>query len=351
MRRREFITLVGGAAALAPFARAARAQQQMPVIGFLHSSTPGPSAKRVEGFRKGLAEAGFIEGRNVAIEFRWASGQDDRLPAMAADLIRRGVAVIVTPATTQATLAAHAATKTIPIVFGIGSDPVAMGLVASLNRPGGNLTGISILNVDLMAKRLGLLRELAPQAARFAVLVNPTSRLTPAIVKNLQEGARELGLKVGVLNARSESDIDAAFTTLSQQPGSALLLSPDEFIFSRRAQVIALAARYKIPTIYYSRELVEIAGWPATGLTCRRRSHRLAPMSDASSRARSRLTCRWCNRREWSWCSTSAPPRRSASPSRTARWRSPTRSSNRRARRPSAVMAGLVPAIHVLATK
>jgi putative ABC transport system substrate-binding protein len=237
----------------------------MPVIGFLHSSTPGPSAKRVEGFRKGLAEAGFIEGRNVAIEFRWASGPNDRLPAMAADLIRRGVAVIVTPATTQATLAAHAATKTIPIVFGIGSDPVAMGLVASLNRPGGNLTGISILNVELMAKRLGLLRELAPQAARFAVLVNPTSRLTPAIVKNLQEDARELGLKVDVLNARSESDIDAAFTTLSQQPGSALLLSPDEFIFSRRAQVIALAARYKIPTIYYSRELVEIGGLAGYG--------------------------------------------------------------------------------------
>ncbi len=263
MRRREFIGVLGGAVATWPLA--ARAQQQMPVIGFLHSSTPGPSAKRVEGFRKGLAEAGFIEGQNVAIEFRWASGQDDRLPGMAADLIRRGAAVIVTPATTQATLAAHAATKTIPIVFGIGSDPVAMGLVASLNRPGGNLTGISILNVELMAKRVGLLRELVPQATRFAVLVNPSSRLTPAIVKNLQDGASELGLKVDVLNVSSESDIDAAFTTLSQQPGSAMLLSPDEFIFSRRAQVIALAARYKIPAIYYSRELVEIGGLAGYG--------------------------------------------------------------------------------------
>jgi len=264
VQRREFIAVLGGMAATSawPFGACA---QQMPVIGFLHSSTPGPSAKRVEGFRKGLAEAGFVEGRNVAIEFRWASGQNDRLPAMAADLVRRGVAVIVTPASTQATLAAHAATKTIPIVFAVGFDPVAMGVVASLNRPGGNITGISVLNVELMAKRLGLLRELVPHATRFAVLVNPNSRLTAAIVKNLQDGAKDLGLKVDVLNVTSESDIGAAFTTLSQQPGSVLLLSPDEFIFSRRAQVIALAARHRIPTIYYGRELVEIGGFAGYG--------------------------------------------------------------------------------------
>src|SRR5262245_23085076 len=228
MRRREFITLLGGAVAAWPVA--ARAQQSaMPVIGFLHSGSPEPYANRVSAFRKGLGEAGYVEGQNVAIEFRWAARQDDRLPDLAADLVRRRVAAIATPGSAPASLAAKGATTTIPIVFAVGSDPIAMGLVASLNRPGGNATGVSFQTVELVAKRLGMLRELAPGANRFVALVNPNTAFTDALVKDLQASASALGLPIEILHAGTGREIDAAFANLVQKPGSALLSSPDAF--------------------------------------------------------------------------------------------------------------------------
>ena len=230
MRRREFITLLGGAAAWPLTVRG-----QQPAIGFLHSGSPEPNAKRVAAFRTGLSETGHVEGRNVAIEFRWAAGHDDRLPELAADLIHRQVAVIATPVSTAATKAAKAATATIPIVFAVGGDPVKLGLVASLNRPGGNATGISILNAELTAKRLGLLHELVPKAARFIALLNPNSALTEAIVRDLQAGGPALGLPVEIVRAGTEREIDAGFASISQRPGGALMVPPDEFFFDRRA--------------------------------------------------------------------------------------------------------------------
>jgi len=203
MRRRNFITLLGSAAAWPVVARAQ--QPAMPVVGFLHSASPEPNANRVAGFRKGLGEAGYVEGQNVAIEFRWVAGQDDRLPDLVGDLIRRRVAVIATPGSTPASLAAKAATTTIPIVFAIGTDPVAMGLVASLNRPGGNAPGVSFQTVELVAKRLGMLRELAPGANRFVALVNPNNAFTNAVVKDLQASASALGLPIEVLSRRYRS--------------------------------------------------------------------------------------------------------------------------------------------------
>jgi putative ABC transport system substrate-binding protein len=263
MRRREFISLLGGAAA---WPLGARAQQPAtPVIGFLHSGSPEPNANRVAAFRTGLSETGHVEGRNVAIEFRWAAGDDDRLPALAADLIRRQVAVIATPVSTAATKAAKAATATIPIVFAVGGDPVQLGLVASLNRPGGNATGISILNAELTAKRLGLLHELVPKAARFIALLNPNSALTEAIVRDLQSGAPALGLPVEIVRVGTEREIDAAFASISQRPGGALMVPPDEFFFDRRAQLIALAARHALPVIYQAREYADIGGLVSYG--------------------------------------------------------------------------------------
>jgi len=258
MKRREVITLLGGVAA---WPLAARAQQPaMPVVGFLHSTSPETNVSRVAAFRKGLTETGYVESRNVAIEFRWAAGQDDQLPELAADLIRRRVAVIATPGSTPAALAAKAATATIPIVFAIGADPIALGLVASLNRPGGNVTGISFQTVELVAKRLELLRELAPRATRFVALVNPDVPFTDAVVKDLQASASSLGLLVEILHARTGREIDAAFATLVQKPDSALLVSPDAFFFQRRAQIVTLAARHALPAIYGTREFSDIGG-------------------------------------------------------------------------------------------
>jgi putative ABC transport system substrate-binding protein len=234
MRRREFITLLGGAAAVGPLA--ARAQQAaMPVIGFLHLGSPEPNAKRVAAFREGLSETGYFEKRNVAIEFRWANGQPDRLPELAADLVRRRVAVIATPVSTEATLAAKAATATIPIVFATGGDPVAFGLVASLNRPGGNATGINLQNVDLTAKRFELLHELVPKGARFAALVNSNYPSIEAILKDLQTAAATLGLEVEILYAGNDREIDAAFEKLSQRPDSVLMLPPDSSAVARKS--------------------------------------------------------------------------------------------------------------------
>jgi putative tryptophan/tyrosine transport system substrate-binding protein len=258
IERRQFVATLGGAAA---WPLAARAQQPaMPTVGVLYSGSPDVYAKRVAALRKGLSEAGFVEGRNVAFEFRWAAGQDSRLPELAADLVRRRVAVIAIPVNTPATLAAKAATETIPIVFVSGADPIALGLVASLNRPGGNVTGVSLQTVELVAKRLGLLRELAPAATRFVALVNPSSSFNDTIVKDLHAGAATLGLSIEILTAASEREIDAAFANLVQKPGSALLTSPDAYFFDRRAQLVTLAARHAVPAVYPSREWADIGG-------------------------------------------------------------------------------------------
>jgi ABC-type uncharacterized transport system substrate-binding protein len=264
MKRRDFITLLGGAAA---WPLAANAQQApMPVIGFLGTSSPQASVKNLEAFRKGLGDIGYVEGRNVTIEFRWSGGREDRMPELAADLVRRQVAVIATPASTAGALAAKAASSTIPIVFGSGSDPVALGLVASLNRPGGNATGVKSLNVELTAKRLGLLRELAPQATRFVALVSRNAVMTDAIVKDVHASVPTLGVPVEILYAGdSDHDIEAAFTNLSQKPGAALLVTVDPFFFTRRALIAMLAARHALPTVYFAREFADIGGLVSYG--------------------------------------------------------------------------------------
>jgi putative ABC transport system substrate-binding protein len=262
MRRREFITLLGGTAAGWPLA--ARAQQPaMPVVGFLHTSTAAPFLDMVGAFRKGLNEAGFIEGQNVAIEYRWAEFQYDRLPALAADLVARRVTVISVFGP-PAALAAKAATVTIPIVFSVGVDPVDTGLVASLNRPGGNLTGVTLLTASLGAKRVGLLRELIPKADLMAVLVNTTSEgMTQA--KDVQDAAREAGLRAIVLNAATDADIDAAFATLSRQRIGGLMVGGDQFLDTRRDRIVALAARHSMPTIYHRRVFVAGGGLMSYG--------------------------------------------------------------------------------------
>ena len=264
MRRRDFIKVIAGSAIAWPLA--ARAQQSaMPVIGFLHSGLPEPNVNRVAAFRKGLSEAGYVEGQNVTIEYRWAVGQDDRLADLAADLIRRRVAVIATPGSPSALLAAKAATTTIPIVFLIGRDPVALGLVASLNRPGGNATGVYLQLMELVAKGLGLLRELAQGANRFVVLVNPNTAYTDVVVKDLEASALALGLPIEFLRASTGREIDAAFANLVEKPGGALLVGPDAVFVSRRAQIVTLAARHALPAIYPTRDFAEIGGLMSYG--------------------------------------------------------------------------------------
>jgi putative tryptophan/tyrosine transport system substrate-binding protein len=262
MKRRAFITLLGGAAVAWPMV--ARAQQEgVPVIGFLHGGSPEQYVNLVTAFRKGLSQTGYVEGQNLAIEFRWAAGQEDLLPDLAADLIRRRVAVIATAGSTPAALAAKAATTTVPVVFTTSGDPVALGLVASINRPGGNATGIIGLTVETTAKRLGLLRELMPQVSRFVVLVNPNSALTEVIVKDLD--ASGLGLPVEIFHASTNLEIDAVFAKFVQKPGGILMVSPDPFFVNRRTQLVTLAARYALPVIYPIREFVDIGGLMSYG--------------------------------------------------------------------------------------
>jgi ABC-type uncharacterized transport system substrate-binding protein len=252
VKRRDFITLLGSAAAAWPLA--ARAQQAaMPVIGFLSGVSPGPFAQRLDAFRQGLNETGTIEGRNVAIEHRWAEGQYDRLPALATDLVGRRVAVIVAY-TNQAALAAKAATTTIPIVFLVGQDPVKLGLVATLNRPGESITGVSWFGFDLVPKQLSLLHELVPNAAVIALLVDLNVPDAALLVSEVQAAARTLRLQLLVLNARTASDIDTAFASLVRERASALVVGAGAFLLSRRDQIIALAARHAIPAIYGFRE-------------------------------------------------------------------------------------------------
>jgi putative tryptophan/tyrosine transport system substrate-binding protein len=265
VKRRDFITLLGGAAAAWPLT--ARAQQPaMPVIGFLHSASAAAYAAPLPAFRKGLSEAGYVEGQNVAIEYRWAEGQNARLPMLAAELVRRRVTVIVTPGSTAATLAAKAATATIPIVFIIGADPVKIGLVASLNRPGGNATGINDYGVEIGAKRLGLLHELLPGAERFGVLVNPDNPfITESFVAELQMAATAIGRQIEVVTASTNGDIDTAFATLIKKRADALLISPDALFVTRRVQLITLAVRHALPALYHRRELAEAGGLMSYG--------------------------------------------------------------------------------------
>jgi putative ABC transport system substrate-binding protein len=264
LRRREFVTLLGGAAAAWPIA--ARAQQQtMPVIGFLGTASANPFAHLIAGFRQGLKETGFVEGQNVAIEFRWAEGQYDRVPALAADLVRRQVAVIVAVGGETSAFAAKAATTTIPIVFNVAGDPVKVGLVASLSRPGGNATGVNTFTAELAAKRLGLLHELIPTALLIAVLVNPNFLPAAANAREVEAAALITGQKILLLKADSESGIDAAFATIGQMRSGGLLVAADPFFNSRRDQIVALAARHTIPAVYEWREFAAAGGLMSYG--------------------------------------------------------------------------------------
>jgi putative ABC transport system substrate-binding protein len=260
MNRRALITLLGGAAAAWPIA--ARAQQAaMPVIGFLHPASPDRFADRLRGFRQGLKDAGYVEGENVAIEYRWADNQFDRLPALAAELVRRQVSVIAALGGPVPALAAKAATAIIPVVFLVAEDPVRLGLVASLARPSGNLTGINFFNAELGAKRLELLRTLVPGAARVAILVNPANaQTTETTLRDLEPAGRAMGLQLQVLNASSSRDIDKAFEALARDRPDAVFVSLDTSFADRRVQLVHLASRHAIPATYALRDFVEAGG-------------------------------------------------------------------------------------------
>ena len=303
MRRREFIALVGGTVAAWPLT--ARAQQPArPVIGFLHSESLESRRNFVGAFHRGLAETGYVEGRNVAIEYRWAEGRNDRLPDLAVDLVRRRVAVLATPSNTTAVLAAKAATQTIPIVFLTGSDPVQVGLVASLNRPGGNLTGVSLLNAEIAAKRLELLHELAPAATLIAFLINPTNTVfAETETRELQRAAHTLGVRVLVLNASSGNEIETAFETLARQQAGALVVSGEAFYLSQRDQLARLAIRHAVPMISQYREQTVAGGLMSYGQAFRMRMHRRRLYRPRFSRAKSLPTCRSSRPPKSSWFS------------------------------------------------
>jgi putative ABC transport system substrate-binding protein len=263
MRRRSFLTLLGGAAAAWPV-RVMAQQPAMPVVGYLGPGWPEPSASDVAAFRRGLSESSYVEGRNVAIEYRWAEGQNDRLPALAADLVRRQVAVIHArgPAAVRA---ARAASASIPIVFGMGEDPVKEGVVASLNRPGGNVTGFTDFANQLAGKRQGLLREIVPKAAVFALLVNPTNPNAVPDTKDVQAAANAIGRELRVLAASTDRDLETAFAAMVQQRVGGLIVNIDQFFTSRLEQLVALAARHAIPTIYDRRDFPAAGGLMSYG--------------------------------------------------------------------------------------
>ena len=264
MRRREFITLLGGAAV---WPLAARAQQPaMPVVGLVNGRSAQDAARYTAAFRKGLNETGYVEGRNVTVEYQWLEGQYDRLPSLIDQLVRRRVAVIATPALTAGAQAAKAATTTIPIVFGVAEDPVQLGLVASLARPGGNATGINIFTSEVVAKRLGLLHDLVPKAVRVAVLINPANApVAETMLREVPEAARAIGLQIQVLNASTSREIEAAFATLVRDRADALFVAPDGFFGSRRVQFATLAAHHRVPAAYPLREFVEVGGLMSYG--------------------------------------------------------------------------------------
>jgi ABC-type uncharacterized transport system substrate-binding protein len=263
IERRAFITLLGGASA---WPLAARAQQAMPVVGFLGGTSPDTFTDRLRAFRQGLKDTGYVEGENVAIEYRWAENQIDRLPALAADLVRRQVAVIAATGGITSAFAAKAATTMIPIVFGAGEDPVRLGLVASLARPGGNLTGINFVSTELAAKRLELLRELVPGAARVAVLVNPANATTTeTTLRDVEPAARAMGLQIQVHNAGTIGEIDAAFATFARERPDAIFVGQEVFFVSRRVQLANMAARHAVPMTSGSRDIVEVGGLMSYG--------------------------------------------------------------------------------------
>jgi putative ABC transport system substrate-binding protein len=265
MKRRDFITLLGGAAVAWPCA--ARAQQPaMPIVGLVGPRSPEESTRLGAAFRKALNETGYIEAQNVMVEYHWLEGKYDRLPALMADLVRRRVAVIATPAFTAAAPVAKAATTTIPIVFGVAEDPVKLGLVASFARPGGNATGINFLASEVAAKRLGLLHDLVPKAVRIAVLINPANAPTAeTTLRETSEAAHGLGLQIQILNASTSREIEAAFATLVRERADALVIAPDGFFTSRRVQFVTLAAHHRVPAAYFSREYVEVGGLMSYG--------------------------------------------------------------------------------------
>jgi ABC-type uncharacterized transport system substrate-binding protein len=263
VKRREFITLLGGTAAAWPFA--ARAQQAMPVIGFLNSRAPDDTPNLTVAFHQGLKETSYAEGQNIAIEYRWANNQHERLPELAAELVRRGVGLIAAFGGNVSALAAKAATATVPVVFAVGGDPVELGLVASLNRPGGNLTGVSLLSGLLGAKRLELMRELLPTATIIAVFINPTNPSAKIYAHDAEQAADALGQQIQILNASSEREIEAAFAALAPLRAGAALVTTDALFIGRRERLIALAARHAVPAIYEIREFVTAGGLVSYG--------------------------------------------------------------------------------------
>ena len=263
MKRRAFIAGLGSAAAWPVVARAQQAA--MPVVGFVNGGSADATAGRVAAFRKGLGETGYVEGQNVAVEYNWLEGQFDRLPALMADLVRRRVAVVATPGTLAGTIAAQNATTTIPIVFGLGGDPVSNGVVASLARPGGNATGINVFSLELVAKRLALLHELVPKAVRVAVLLNPASVTGEPALREVQGAARAIGLQIHVLNATTIGEIDAAFASIAHDRPDALFVSPNTLFTRRRVQLITLAARERIAASYSGRDYVVAGGLMSYG--------------------------------------------------------------------------------------
>ncbi|MGA8227730.1 MAG: ABC transporter substrate-binding protein [Xanthobacteraceae bacterium] len=264
MYRREFITLLGGAAAAWPLA--ARAQQPIPVIAFINGGSADPNVRNVAAFRKGLNETDYAEGHNVTVEYHWLEGRYDRVPALMADLVRRQVAIIATPTSTPASLAAKAATTTIPIIFAVPQDPTRLGLVVNLARPGGNATGINYFSQEVTGKRLRLLHDLAPKAVRVAVLVNPSNAsIAESTIRDVQEAAAVIGLQIQILNASTTNEIDAAFATLARDRPDALFVAPEAFFLGRPEQIVMRAAAHKIPAAYGSRGYVKAGGLMSYG--------------------------------------------------------------------------------------
>ncbi len=262
MRRRDLIACLGS---VATWPLIARAQQPIPTIGFLHGGAPDQNTKRLAAFLKGLNNSGFTEGQNVNIEYRWASGHNEQLPGMASDLVRRGVALIVTPGSTAAAVVAKATTKTIPVVFSSGTDPVALGLVSSLSRPDGNVTGITSLNAETAAKRLGLLRELVPSAIHYFSLIKPNSELAAPFLKDLKSAAATYGIQIEVLKAETARDIDTCFAEIPERPGNAMVFGPEGFFYIYRSHIAELALRHALPTMFDVRDYVDAGGLASYG--------------------------------------------------------------------------------------